>query len=289
VRGLLVLRPAGLAALLVCGGACVSPDIADAATRAAAPLQVVASLHPATVRYGDPVTAEVEVDYDARTVAPSSIRAEPSFVPYVVTSAPVVQRPRSGVVRYRYSLLCVTAGCLPTNGSRRVRLEALSVTGLAGNRTVHAVAEWPVLRVSTRLAASDLTGRVRFRTPRTPPSPAYRLEPRALAGGLIAAAGLCTLVALALGWSVLARIRRRPAVDRRSPLEVAISYVRDSTRRTEPDRRRALELLAEAVDASGEAGLSAAAADTAWSKPPPTAAVAAELADEASRVLRGAG
>jgi hypothetical protein len=269
--------------------ACVAVGATAHVAAAGPPIRVVTSLEPAAVRYGDPVTAEVEVDYDAQTVAASSIHAEPSFIPYVVTSAPVVQRPRSGVVRYRYSLLCVTAGCLPAKGPRLVHLRAVTVSGVAGERTVRAVGAWPVLRVSTRLAESDLTDPLRFRSPSTPRSPAYRLPPGPLGGGLIAVAALCILAALALGWFEVARIRRRPAVDRRSRLELAIAYVRDSANRTEPDRRRALELLAETVDATGEPALSATAATTAWSKRPPTADAASELADEAVRVPRGAG
>jgi hypothetical protein len=268
--------------------ACVALGATAHIAAAGPPLGVATSLDPAAARYGDPVTAVVEVDYDARAVAASSIRAEPSFVPYVVTSAPVVQRPRSGVVRYRYSLLCVTAGCLPAKGVRLVHLHAVTVTGVAGGRTVQAVGRWPVLRVSTRLAASDVTGPLRFRSPSTPPSPAYRLPPGPLGAGLIAAAAVCILAALALGWFEVARIRRRPAVDRRSRLELAIAYVRDSAKRTDPDRRRALELLAETVDATGEPALSSTVATTAWSKRAPTPAAASELADEAARVPREA-
>lgn len=264
-----------------------SADVAYAGS-AGTPLRVVASLHSTAVLYGDPVTAEVEVDYEPQTIEPASIRVQPSFIPYVASSAPVVEHPYTGVVRFRYSLLCVTAGCLPTKGPRFLQLERVTVTGLAGTRTVTAAASWPTLRISSRLAASDLSGRVRFRNPTTPPSPEYRLAPGPLSAGLIAAAALCALVAAAVAGRELTRFSGRSRARRLSPLELAIAYVRDSARRSDPDRRRALELLAEAVGDQGELSVAAAAAETAWSKPPPTPAGATELADRAAHVRRGA-
>jgi hypothetical protein len=285
MRGRIAGAAALIAALASLSG---SPDVAYAGSTSAAPLQVVTSLQPAAVLYGDPVTADVEVDYDPRAVEPSSIRVLPSFIPYVATSAAVVQRLRPGVVRFRYSLVCVTDGCLPTSGPRLVRLERVTVTALAHARTVTVVASWPSLRISSRLAASDLSGRIRFRSPTTPPTPAYRLRPGPLAGGLIAAAALCALAAAALAGRELTRRSARSVADRLSRLELAIVYVRDSARRSDPDRRRALALLAEAVDDDGVPALAADAAETAWSKPAPTPAGATELADRAAG-LRGVG
>jgi len=250
---------------------------ADAA-KADTTLRVSASLHPAAVLYGDPVVADVEVDYDPRTVEPSSIRVQPSFSPYTAGAAPVVQHLHDGAVRFRYSLLCVTEGCLPTKGSRSLQLHAVTVTALAGTRRLVANAPWPVLRISSRLAAADLTGRIRFHHPASPPAPAYRLAPGKLAAGLIALAALCTLAAVALAGRELTRRSARSKVRRLSPLELAIAYVRDSTVRGDPDRRRALALLSEAAE--GE--VADDAADRAWSKPPPTPAGAGELADRAA-------
>ncbi len=201
----------------------------------------------------------------------------------------MVQHLRAGVVRFRYSLLCVTAGCLPTKGARILRLERVTVTVLADSSAVSAAASWPTLRISSRLGASDLSGQIRFRNPTTPPSPAYRVAPGPLSAGLIAAAALCALVAAALAGRELAGLFPRAGARRLTSLELAIAYVRDSTKRTDPDRRRALELLAEAVDGDGEPTLAAAAAERAWSAPPPTPAGATELADRAAGLRREAG
>lgn len=252
-----------------------APTVAQADTT----LRVTASLNPSAALYGDPVTADVEVDYDPRTVEPSSIRVQPSFNPYVATAAPVVQHPHAGAVRFRYSLLCVTEGCLPAKGERLLRLRPVIATARAGTNTVTGKASWPALRITSRLATADRNGPVRFRSPATLPTPDYRLAPGALAAGLIALAALCALGAVVLAVRELARRSARSKVLLLSPLELAIAYVRDSTARTEPDRRRALELLSEAAE--GE--LATDAADRAWSEQAPTPAGAAELADRAAR------
>ena len=265
---------AAAALCIVCGWLGASVGIANADTT----FRVAASLHPGSVQYGDPVIADVEVDYDPSTVEPSTIRVQPRFTPYAAGAAPVVQHVRGGAVRFRYSLLCITDGCLPGNGPRRLQLRPVTATGLAGTRTVTATAQWPTLRISSRLAPSDRTGRVRFHHPARPPAANYRLAPGALAGGLIALASLCALAGVALAGRELARRSARTKVRRLSPLELAIAYVRDSTARSDPDRRRALALLSEAAE--GE--LADDAADRAWSKPPPTPAGAGELADRAA-------
>jgi hypothetical protein len=97
---------------------------------------------------------------------------------------------------------------------------------------------------------------------------------------LIVAAAICALAALALLGREIAGLSRRSKEHRLSALQLAVAYVRDSMRRSDPDRRRALSLLAEAADEQ-EPVLSAAAADTAWSESPPTPAGAAALADRA--------
>jgi hypothetical protein len=291
-----IMRPlsgaiAGIAAALGVALAVEPGSTAAASARqaAAVPLRVVASLHPDAVLYGDPVTAEIDIFYDPRTVDSSSLRVQPSFIPYVVSSAPTVEPLRPGVVRLRYQLTCVTDGCLPTRGPRLLRLEPVTITGLTGRRTVSVTARWPTLRVSSRLAPSDLSGRIRFRSPTTPPLPGYRLPPGPLSGGLIAGAVVCVLAGALLVIGPLATLFRRSTGPRLSRLELAIAYVRDSTRRASPDRRRALALLSEAVDDEGETALAAVAADTAWSEPPPTPAGADELAERAAEIRTPAG
>ncbi len=275
----------GAAAVLVAVGGSL-PAFAAGQRAAASPLRVVTSLQPQAAAFGDRVTAQVEVDYDPKVVDASSISVRPNFIPYVAGSAPTVSR-GSGVVRYSFSLLCVTNGCLPTKGPRVVRVQPVTATATAGGRTVTASGAWPPLRVLSRLSPSDLTGSTKFRSPATPPPATYRISPGVLSGLLIAAAVLCVLAALALVALAIARLIPRSAPSARSPLELAILYLRDSTGRSAKDRRRALELLAEAVDAGGEPTLAAVAADSAWSKSPPSPGGAADLADRAAGLSRG--
>ncbi len=275
----------GAAAVLAgIGGS--SPALAAGQPAAVSPLRILTSLQPQAAAFGDRVTAQVEVDYDPKLVDASSISVRPNFIPYVAGSAPVVSN-GGGVVRYSFSLLCLTNGCLPTKGPRVVRLQPVIATATADGRTVTASGAWPPLRVFSRLSPSDLTGSTKLRSPDTPPPAVYRISPGVLAGLAIGAAGLCVLAALALIALAIARRLPRSAPSARSPLEVAILYLRDSTGRSARDRRRALELLAEAVAAGGEPTLAAVAADSAWSESPPTPSGAADLADRAAGLSGG--
>lgn len=245
------------------------------------PLRVVATLDSASVQYGDPVEATVEVDYRPGTIDPASIRIEPSFVPYVATSEPVVRRPRPGVFTSTFTLLCLTEGCLPTEGPRMLHLEPATVTAGTGAGTIRASGTWPTLRVSSRLTSADLSGPVRFRSPAGPPPPAYSIRPSVLTGGLILAAAICALAAIAILARELTKISLRSQEPRLSRLDLAIAYVRDSARRSGADRRRALSLLAEATD-EREPLLAASAAEAAWARPSPSPVGATELADRAA-------
>jgi hypothetical protein len=242
-------------------------------------LSVNTSFTPAALPYGDPVTAVAEVHF-AKGVDRSSIRTVPSFTPFVLVAKPDVRQTGDGVVRISYSLLCVTEGCLPAGAKKVLRLRPLTVTALASGRRVSATAGWPQLRIDSRLRASDLKGEAAFRSPNSPPPPRYAVGAGAIAGGLIAGAAICLLAAIGFAAAALRR-RRRPVQRRVSPLELAIAYVRDATGRPTADRRRALELLSEAVDED----LALDAADAAWSREPPTPAGAGELADRAETRL----
>jgi len=241
------------------------------APRAVAPLTVTATLQPQTIAFGDPVTAVVEVDAAPGT---SGVVATPSFLPFTETSVD-----RHGNVT-RYSLSCLTDGCLPLKGARLVRLRPVVASAQLGGRRVRATAAWPVLRVTSRLGGANVS-RAHFERPAAPPTPRYAVSPVGLAAGLLAGAVLCVLAACALVVVLLLGRRRRAAEKRQlSGLELAIAFVRDSTRRSAADRRRALELLAEEV----EPALAGEAADEAWSAAPPTPAAAAELADRAEGI-----
>ncbi len=278
------VRSRAAAATAVLGCLWLGAPLAAAPAGAApvSPLVVVTSRVPASIAFGDPVTAVLEIHY-AATIAPSSLRLAPSFDPFVQRSQPAVQLVRGGFVRVRYSLLCLTDACLPTHGARFVPLGSVTVTGQAGSETVSAVGRWPRVRVSSRLAPSALSGKVRFHTPAALPAPGYRITPGKLEIVLIAAAVLCAATALALLPHSLRRRRGRTLRESNlSALELAIAYVRDSRTRPDPERRRALELLSEIVESGGVApDLAAASARRAWSRRAPTPEDATAFADRA--------
>jgi hypothetical protein len=252
-----------------------------AARPAGTPLSVVTALTPESVKFGDPVTAELTVRFDSSSVSPASIRVDPGLTPYVAMSRPTTRVSASGVAQMRYSLTCLTSACLPVHGSRLVHLEPVVVTARAGSQTLRAVGHWPAVTVTSRLSPSALTGRARFRHPAGPPAPAYRISPSRLIATLVGAAALCVLAAALIAGRVFVGVRRRPVAISRSALDLAIAYVRDSIRRDDADRRRALALLSETVD-TVDPDLASTSAASAWSKPPPTAGAASALADRAS-------
>jgi hypothetical protein len=248
------------------------------------PLSVRGSFTPPAIRFADPLVAEVDVEYDPSVVDGRSIRVVPDFAPFVQTSSPKVSHAhREGldVLRTRYTLQCLTAGCLPRKDALELRLPRLRVTGARDGRTVAAVAPWPALRVVSRLSAREGVGQVTFRHQRILPPPAYRVSPGALGGGLIAAASLAAVAAVALLILDLRRRRVRPRASVLSALERALWFARDSAARPDPaDRRRALELLAEAVKDAGDAGLAGRVRNAAWVETPPTPQRSTELADD---------
>jgi hypothetical protein len=248
------------------------------------PLVVTTSAQPSTVRFADPVVADVGVTYDPHAISGGTIRVLPGFAPFAQEGAPDVARSDHdglATVHYRYTLRCTTDGCVPDGATRVMRFGPVRVTAsTAGGATVAATGRWPTFTVASRLTAGDRAGTLVFRHQRPLPAPHYSVSPGALAAGLIALAAVAGIAGVAL---IVRTLRRRreagaPAV---SLLERALIYVRDAARRPDPaDRRRALELLAEAVDDAGEPRLARRVRDTAWVEAPPTPGSAVELADE---------
>jgi hypothetical protein len=274
VRGVAAVAALALAALT--GG--------SARAEAPAPLSVHGVLTPAAIHFADSLVAEIEVAYDPSQVDGASIRVVPGFGPFQPTSPPTVSHGHRGdlvVLRYRYALQCLTDGCLPLTRAREMRLPRLTVTGSADGQPVRASAAWPGLRVLSRVPERAANGPLVFRHQSELPPPDYAVSPGALASGLIA---LAVLAAGGGAWLLARALRRRTArsaADRLTPLERALRYVRDAATRADPaDRRRALELLAEVVDAEGRRErLAGEVHDAAWVETAPTPQRSTELAD----------
>jgi hypothetical protein len=237
-------------------------------------LAVQTSLVPRTIAFGDPAVAEVSVAFDPRVVASRSIRVDPSFGAFVETAAPVVQRTHLGTTAtmvYRFSLQCVTEGCVPRGRSLAVVFPPVSVTAAAGSRRLVSSRRWPTLVVASRLGKEQTASVLSFRRAPLPPV-AYGASPL-LADLLTAAAGVLAAAAAVLAALELAAFarRRRGARVSRTPLAVAVAYVRQSAARPDPaDRRKALALLARTLAVEGESARAAAAGDVAWAEEAPS-------------------
>jgi hypothetical protein len=250
-------------------------------------LAVRTSLDPNPSFFGDELAAEVAVDLDTRTVDPKSVQVDPGFVPFSETVAPVVSRSRAGheeTIVYRYTIQCVSDGCLPGAKPRQIQLPPVVVTAAGGARKARALGRWQPVTVVSRLTPADVSASGnRFRRPGVMPRPVFAVSPRPLATALTVLAALLALGALVLlGFEAARLLERRRARTRRepTPLELALTYVREAATRDERDRRRAAGLLAETLAAEGEPSLAASAGDLAWSEATPSPARALALADE---------
>jgi hypothetical protein len=273
---------AAVAALLV--GAAVVATVVVAALggfssgpRAPAPtaaLAVQTSLVPRTIAFGDPTVAEVSVAFDPRVVASRSIRVEPSLGAFVQTAAAVVRRTHAGntaTTVYRFPLQCVTDGCVPRGRSLALALPPVVVTAAAGSRRLVSRRRWPTLVVASRLGKQATASVPAFRRASLPPV-AYGAPP-VLADLLTAAAGVLAAAAAVLAGLELGAFLRRRRGTRvpRTPLAVAVAYVRQAAARPDPaDRRKALALLARTLAGEGESARAAAAGEVAWAEEVPS-------------------
>jgi hypothetical protein len=253
------------------------------------PLSVQTSMAPRPIFFGDPVTADVDVQIDNDTVDASSVRVLPRFEPFTPTGEPKVSRSRIGrheTIRYRYTLQCLADTCLPKRKDPLViQLPPVVVSATTGTQRVHAAGAWPVTAILSRLQRKDLGSYVpHFRRPRALPAPTYSVSPSRTADVLTAIAAVLALLGLAVLAGEIARVlerRRRRREVRLTPLEEALAYTRDAAARPDPaDRRKALELLAKALEAEGDPALAGTTGDAAWSEEPPSPETALGLADE---------
>jgi len=262
------------------------------------PLAVKTTLTPRPVFFGDPVTADVDVQIDKGAVDPASVRVSPAFDPFVPTGAPQVRENRVGrreTIRYRYTLQCLSDTCLPQRKDPLViQLPPVAVTAAGGGRALRTTATWPVTAILSRLQKKDLGSyQPHFRRPAAVPPPRYAISPSRTADVLTAIGAVLALVALGVLAGELARLlqrRRLAKAVRRTPLEEAVAYTRDAASRPDPaDRRKALELLARTLESEGDPALADATADVAWSEEAPTPEQALELANEVESTRTNGG
>ena len=258
--GLALVAAAAVAAGLLLA---VSPGHARKAT------PVRATMTPAAPRFGDLVTARVEVPRGARVSA--------NFRPFEVVRVSRTQ------TAWTYTLRCIRVACLTRGGNVLLRLTPARVTLDRGTELV----PWPVLTLGSRLSAADLA-RPRLLADTTPPAPTYRLDPVVLGWTL---AGLAAALVLAVGaWGALRlRVLRPPlhlVADERelSPLERALEAVEQALGESVERRRVALDRLALELTALDAAPLALRARRLGWSPVRPDQAEIRGLLDDCRQV-----
>lgn len=282
---------AGLAAIaaatVVVIRAAAGGDRVDIRSR---PLAASVSLSPDRVLFGDPVVASVAIAAGSG-VDPASIRVDPDFRPFQVSSAEQTREESGGltVVDERIVLSCLSADCLPTTAgdgepAKTVAFPDLEIHYRLGGRPQVLSLPLPSVTIGSRLSSSDRAKPAgRLRVPSGVPPPTYAVSPGTLSTAMIAAAGVLLALALVLvALALRGTLARAPGQDRRPPLARALAAVREAAVRGDVRRLRpALGWLARELRSSGREDVAADALRLAWSGEPPNEAAVSALADAA--------
>lgn len=258
-----------------------------------------ASFDPPVHLFGDEVVARLDLIVDRRRLDPEAMRVRPRFHPYErVGGVRVSRTDRGDLTRLRYEarLRCLHLGCIGVRlesaagpretgrGERRTfRFAPARVTyEERGRERLLRVVRWPPLEVVSRINAQQIrTRRFVFESNLTPlPRVTYLLPPPLLALLLLLAA----LALLALPATRLRRklqARRPPPIEEEPelpPLERALQLVEWARERANgEDRRRALEVLAVALEDVERPEDADEVRALAWAPPPPSPEAAAVI------------
>jgi hypothetical protein len=278
-RAVLGLVTASLLLIAGCSGA---GDDGEPLLRPGRTIDARTELAPRSLLFGDTLTARLTVTVDRRRIDPETLDVRTRFKPFEEVGD--VKRSRRDVrdqteLTYTFTLRCDEFLCVPRGGRIPFRFAPARV----GSRQV----TWPTIEVATRINESELNA-FRYRATLAPlPKPIYRLWPTALAATTFVGAGLLLLVAAAFGLRIGRRAwaRRSPELNL-PPVERALVLLRWT--RDGEDRRRALELLAEALDDERSPELARAARKLAWSDEQPSRDQAEDLARRIEEARRAA-
>jgi hypothetical protein len=252
-------------------------------------------VEPSAYLFGQRVTAHLDIVYDTDRIVPGSLKVEPDFAPYRILKRTSASQTVGHNVRLRYEdvLDCLTERCLPpAGGYLNFRPVEIAYQRRDAPNPGSTQAEWPDLRVASRIGISGGFGGLRFTADvRQLPPPSYRVDP-----GLLTAVGY-SLAALfaAFGLLVLARALDVPALvaaelarrrTRLSALHRALALVRSA--RDYRERRRALDRLAAELRYA-EPELAVRATGLAWRKTAPSDPAVEPFSDEVEDLIeRGA-
>jgi hypothetical protein len=263
------------------------PRLSTAETRREARTRatVRATLDPPVHRFGERVTARIELTAREAELVPESGRPTTSFEPYAALGPAREQLREFGALahlRYTVTIQCLKRACLPDGQAAEFAFENATVEFRMppppGRRFQdrrrdqrRASASWPPIKVTSWLAADDVQA-ARWRSSLADlPEPTFRVSPRWLVGGLVGAAIALVLVAAGLVQCYLRDLVARRTFEHEAegdtpPLEQALALVEASRLNGDVDGRRvALETLAHELRAHGESGLAADAERLAWS------------------------
>jgi hypothetical protein len=250
---------------------------------------VRASFEPEVHRFGEPVTARIELTVRKAELQAETARPGSGFDPYVARGAADLELREFGALaqlRYTITIQCLRQACLPETQTGEFEFGSATVGWRVppppGRRFADrrldqrgASGSWPPLKVTSWLSPDDLQA-ARWRSSLGDlPAPTYTVSPRWLVGGLIGgAAALVLLAASLVAGSVrdlwARRAREHDAELHVPPLEQALTLVEDSRLNGDvPGRRVALETLARELRLRGESGLAADAERLAWSPAAP--------------------
>jgi hypothetical protein len=259
-------------------------------------------------RFGEAVTADLDVVLNTKLVEPDGMRAAVRFAPYEILSEErsTTDRGSATRVRYRYVLQCATLACTlaPTKRQRQIAFDpaVLSYVSRDGRKRRTSV-RWPRVVLVTRVTdegsrpqtaseARQLPIDPLVRLPLSVESapPTYRVRPGTLAIVLFGLAGIALVGAALLARPLLAALRRKEAPEvPLSPLEQAVAAVETAGQRGpgSADHREALALLARQLRRDGLTELVNASRKLAWSEHAPTAAASRELTSDVRAWMGG--
>ncbi len=288
--------PARLALALVTAGAAVGVVVlaallvgrgSEPAATQVDPIAATGSLDKRIVLFGDTLTATVDVVVDPTVIDPDGVRVTWPHDPWTEVAPPRVEQRESGsttYVRTTYVLRCLTVPCVPVREKETVEFEpaAVSYAATVGSGTSRLTADvpWPPLVVHTRISGLDSGQRDALAAPWradtvTLPALSYRVSPGLVLALLVVVGGLLLAVAAVLSFRALPEREPPPEPEPPpppvvSPLEQALALLESTTSTNgAQDRRRALELVAEALERWGDRDLAQTARTLAWSEARP--------------------
>jgi hypothetical protein len=262
------------------------------------PISATGTLTPRTTLFGDTLTARVDVVVDRTIIDADEVSVTWSSGAWKPVAEPVTSRRDSAGtahLRTTYVLRCLTRPCVPVRETEQVDFDPARVTYEAPvggtTRRLSVDVPWPTLVVHSRVAETD-DSRDALSSPWRADLSALPLVSYSASPGVV----LALLFAAGTGLFVLAGVLVFRAIPERQPppepepepvpvatlLEQALALLEaPAAANGAPERRRALELVADEVESWGDRAFAQAARTLAWSEHEPegdtTKAFAAQL------------